>query len=239
MSTHPNAPDAAVDELKRRARRRLMGAIVLALAAAVILPMLLESDPKPLGNDVSIQIPPVDSGKFITPLSPDAAPAARPKAEAATTTTATTATPAAPGPDLARTRTMAASEQRVLGQPAPTVMPSAPEAMRPVAKSAPAVPSEKPASAKANNPASTAAAPADATGLYVVQVAALADVAAAADMAAKLNAAGFSARVEPVATSQGSIQRVRVGAYSSHDSANEALAKIKSAGYGGAIVTSK
>src|ERR1700680_1320871 len=54
----------------RPARGRLVGAIVLALAAAVILPLLLESDPKPLGDDVTIQIPPIDSGKFITPLSP-------------------------------------------------------------------------------------------------------------------------------------------------------------------------
>src|SRR5712671_3344598 len=70
MLTRPEAADPAVEELKRRARRRLVGAIVLALAAAVILPLLLESDPKPLGDDVSIQIPPIDSGKFITPLSP-------------------------------------------------------------------------------------------------------------------------------------------------------------------------
>ena len=74
MYTRPDPSDPAVDELKRRARRRLVGAVVLALAAAVILPLLLESDPKPLGDDVSIQIPPVDSGKFVNPLSP-----ARPK----------------------------------------------------------------------------------------------------------------------------------------------------------------
>jgi|SRR5579862_5841312 len=70
MASHIEAPDLAVDELKRRARRRLVGAVVLALAAAVILPLLLESDPKPLGSDVSIQIPPIDNSKFITPLSP-------------------------------------------------------------------------------------------------------------------------------------------------------------------------
>ena len=52
MATRSAAPDLAVDELKRRARRRLVGAIVLALAAAVILPLLLESDPKPLGDEV-------------------------------------------------------------------------------------------------------------------------------------------------------------------------------------------
>src|ERR1700704_2853933 len=71
MATRPEIADPAVDELKRRARRRLVGAVVLALAAAVMLPMLLESDPKPLGNDVSIQIPPIDPGKFVPPLPPD------------------------------------------------------------------------------------------------------------------------------------------------------------------------
>ena len=61
--------DLAVDELKRKARRRLVGAIVLALAAAVILPLLLEKDPKPLGDDVSVQIPPVDEGRFVNRLT--------------------------------------------------------------------------------------------------------------------------------------------------------------------------
>ncbi len=61
--------DLAVEELKKKARRRLVGAIVLALAAAVILPLLLEKEPKPLGDDVSVQIPPVDEGKFINRLT--------------------------------------------------------------------------------------------------------------------------------------------------------------------------
>jgi DedD protein len=64
-----DAPDINVDELRRRARRRLIGAVVLALAAAVIVPMLLESDPKPLGEDVSVKIPPEDGGKFVNRLS--------------------------------------------------------------------------------------------------------------------------------------------------------------------------
>jgi DedD protein len=65
--------DLNVDELRRRARRRLVGAIVIALAAAVIVPMLLESDPKPLGESVAVKIPPVDDGKFVNRLS-DTAP---------------------------------------------------------------------------------------------------------------------------------------------------------------------
>ena len=59
------ATDINVDELRRRARRRLIGAIVLALAAAVIVPMLLESDPKPLGEDVSVKIPQQDNDKIV------------------------------------------------------------------------------------------------------------------------------------------------------------------------------
>ncbi|HET7032765.1 MAG TPA: SPOR domain-containing protein, partial [Casimicrobiaceae bacterium] len=74
--------DLAVDELKRRARRRLVGAIVLALAAAVILPLLLEKDPKPLGDDVSVQIPPVDEGRFVNRLSPPGATKQAPKSDA-------------------------------------------------------------------------------------------------------------------------------------------------------------
>lgn len=61
--------DPALDELKRKARRRLVGAVVLALAAAVILPMLLEKEPRPLGEDVAVRIPPVDEGKFVNRLS--------------------------------------------------------------------------------------------------------------------------------------------------------------------------
>ncbi len=61
--------DVNVDDLRRRARRRLVGAIVLALSAAVFVPMLLESEPKPLGEDVSVKIPPVDNGKFVNKLS--------------------------------------------------------------------------------------------------------------------------------------------------------------------------
>ena len=42
---------------KKRARRRLVGAVALALAAAVGLPMLLDSEPRPLSGDIAIQIP--------------------------------------------------------------------------------------------------------------------------------------------------------------------------------------
>ena len=77
--------DQIVDEMKRKARRRLVGAIVLALAAAILLPMLLEKEPRPLGDDVSVKIPPVDEGKFINRLTGKSGDAkALPKADEVT-----------------------------------------------------------------------------------------------------------------------------------------------------------
>src|SRR5450631_1638383 len=109
MPMRSDAPELAVDELKRRARRRLVGAIVLALAAAVILPLLLESDPKPLGDEVSIRIPPIDNGRFINPLAPDKG--------------GSIALPAAPdsksGAVATPRKSITDAERRILGQPAP------------------------------------------------------------------------------------------------------------------------
>jgi DedD protein len=42
---------------KKRARRRLIGAVALVLAAVIGLPMLFDSEPKPLADDINIQIP--------------------------------------------------------------------------------------------------------------------------------------------------------------------------------------
>lgn len=45
---------------KKRARRRLVGAIALALAVIIGLPMVLDSEPKPLSGDIAIEIPSKD-----------------------------------------------------------------------------------------------------------------------------------------------------------------------------------
>ncbi|MDS0793690.1 sporulation protein, partial [Burkholderia pseudomultivorans] len=42
---------------KQRARRRLVGAIALVVAAVIVLPMVLDSHPKPVTDDIAIDIP--------------------------------------------------------------------------------------------------------------------------------------------------------------------------------------
>src|SRR5688572_18519067 len=75
-------------QLRRRARRRLIGAIALAIVIAVVLPWVLEGEPQQPEQDVSIQIPSLDS----TPFEPKGVPAAPDTA----TKPDTDAAPAAP-----------------------------------------------------------------------------------------------------------------------------------------------
>jgi DedD protein len=55
-----NEPVDPVLPEKKRARRRLVGAVALVLAVIVVLPMVLDSEPKPLSSDIAIQIPSKD-----------------------------------------------------------------------------------------------------------------------------------------------------------------------------------
>jgi DedD protein len=74
---HDDMAKAISDEelqLKKRARRRLVGAIALVLLVVVFLPMLLDSEPKPLNQDIAITIPPLPSPDS-SPQPATAAPA--------------------------------------------------------------------------------------------------------------------------------------------------------------------
>lgn len=50
--------------LKKRARRRLVGAVALAGLAAVVLPIVMDHEPKPAAPDVEIRIPGQDEKPF-------------------------------------------------------------------------------------------------------------------------------------------------------------------------------
>ena len=72
-----------VNSLKRRGRRRLVGAIALVLVAVIILPMVFDSDPKGSAPPVSVRIPGEDESPFtpkVTPKAPNpAAPVKAPE----------------------------------------------------------------------------------------------------------------------------------------------------------------
>lgn len=66
-----------VNALKRRGRRRLVGAIALVLAAVIVLPMVFDSEPSGTAPPVSVRIPGEDETGFtpkVTPKGPEKAP---------------------------------------------------------------------------------------------------------------------------------------------------------------------
>lgn len=53
----PNVQEEQLVPEKKRARRRLIGAVAMVLAVVTGLPMVLDSEPKPLNKNIQIQIP--------------------------------------------------------------------------------------------------------------------------------------------------------------------------------------
>ncbi|HYN27467.1 MAG TPA: SPOR domain-containing protein [Burkholderiales bacterium] len=104
-------------QLKKRARRRLVGAIALVLLVVVFLPMFLDSEPKPLNQDIAITIPPL--------------PGADSRSQPAT---AASAAVAPSGTDMPHAKTEIAPPLRPA--PAPVVVPKA-EAPKPETRPAP------------------------------------------------------------------------------------------------------
>jgi DedD protein len=251
------APDINVDELRRRARRRLLGAIVLALAAAVIVPMLLESDPKPLGEDVSVRIPPEDNAKFVNRLSDKGAktsgkevaaksePAKEPAPAEPAPASPESATPSsATSPMPAAKKSLAQAEQKVLGAQgkpatASTAAPAAETVAAPAALPAPTPNAAAPPLADPNRDANKDANRDLNKDGFSVQLAAFADDKGANALANKLKRAAYPAYTEPLTTSRGTLWRVRVGPYPSRDAAIEVRDRLKGEGYSGIVAAAK
>lgn len=65
--------------LKRRARHRLIGAVALAIVIAVLLPMVLDSEPKLAGQDIELRIPDKNKvGEFVPRMGMPSAPVSIP-----------------------------------------------------------------------------------------------------------------------------------------------------------------
>ncbi len=96
MTTKPDLSAAEI-ELKRRGRRRLIGAATLGLLAIVVLPMVFDSEPKsgavgnkPVKQEIAINIPPKEGlPPVAAPVVPPPTPVAAPPVAAAPATPVT------------------------------------------------------------------------------------------------------------------------------------------------------
>lgn len=211
-------------QLKRRARRRLIGAVVLVMAIIVVLPMVLDSEPRPPTQEVKVQIPSPDSGVFTSKVVP--VPAA-PESKAA---------PKAPEPAPAK------PPVEEPGKGAATPAPEPREVPKPALKTETELPKEaaaKPAAAKAPKPAvkKPKAAAKPEAGKFVVQVIALADADKAKQMQGQIAAAGIKSYTEVVKTKKGDVTRVRAGPFATRQAAEKARDQLKALGMSGNIAT--
>jgi DedD protein len=246
---------------KKRARRRLVGSIALALAAAVGLPMLLDSEPRPLAGDIAIQIPSKEKAAPLPVPSQPVAIAARDSVDQGEEIVpAPPAKPAVASPAADSARQVA--EVKSASAPPPKPQPAKLEPARPEHKAlakteskADAKPADKPAKtaaraddkpAKSHDDAARALAllegkqadkarEAAAGQKFVVQVAALASQEKAAELQARLREAGIRAYTQKLARPSGELIRVKVGPFSK-DEAEKVRAQLVKLGLSGTLV---
>jgi len=200
-------------QLRRRARRRLIGAIVLVTAIVVVLPMVLDSEPKPVSRDVSVRIPSPDSGTFTTKVAPLPAPKdAKPASKVSEI--------AVPGAPAVQKETPKVTAKPAAG-PSGTAKP---------AKAPPSRKEPGKTSAKKAKPV-----PPLADGQFAVQVIALADAEKAKQIQQRIAAAGIVAYTEIVKTAKGDVTRVRAGPFATREAAEKAKERLKSLGMNGNI----
>lgn len=211
-----------VNALKRRGRRRLVGAIALVLLAAIVLPMVFDPEPRSGVPPVNVRIPSEDGASFSpkagTGMRPAAEPA--PKAVEKPVPPSEPAQPAAkaPEPDDAKARAEPPAKE-------PAKIPE--KRARTIEPEASAKPVEKPVASSAPT-AAPAAAPAGEQ--FVVPVAALAQADRVKELVAKLKSARLPHYTEPVATAGGTVTRIRVGPYSTRESAEDARLRLERIG---------
>jgi len=93
-------------EIRRRGRRRLIGAVTLVVLAVVFVPMILDSEPRQKRNEAALEIPAKDTAPPLPPPAPkpNVTPAAATRSDvtpaAATPQRAGAQEPAAPAPKL-------------------------------------------------------------------------------------------------------------------------------------------
>jgi len=206
-------------ELKRRARRRLVGAIALVVLVVIALPIVLDREPKPVSQDLSIQIPSQDAGSFSSRVLPAESPAV-PAAEARTVDT-----------------------QQVEAKPAvPALKAQAPVTKPPVAKpeAAPtthAAPSKEAAKAATDASAETKPSAVAADGQFIVPLGVFSKADNIKQVRAKAALAGFKTFTESLAGTDR--VRVRAGPFANRDAAEQARNRLKEAGLDVGAVSTK
>ena len=232
--------------LRKRARRRLVGAIMLVLAAVIVLPAIFD---EPKGGsekqEIAINLPATKNNRNDLALKEESVSREFSGMD-------DEASPELPGKSKSGMQHhdeysgMSNDQKRI---PIPGIKPKfdrRPVAVAPEVKNnaavntAAAAPALVPAAAPAATSASPSAAasvavPADATKAFVVQLGAFSDQAKAKQQQANLLSSGFKAYTETLKVDHNEVTRVRIGPFTTRSAAEAELKKLKKIGLDGVV----
>ena len=193
--------------LRKRARRRLIGAFVVVIAMVLILPAVLEDKPQPVSQNVEIVLPPPVASSPNPPI-------------AATGPSIPAQVPATPAPTI--------DDKPKTVEPKETPKPADKESLP-----APTEPAKRPAPLA--EPTDTKPKPTAKPGgeRFHVQVGVFSNAENVKQLQAKLSAQGVKARSETLA--DGKI-RVRAGPFTTRQEAERTGEKIRAAGLSAVVV---
>jgi DedD protein len=218
--------------VERRAKERLVGAIVLMAAAIILIPEMLsgpreQTPPKSAAPDGPLKTYTIDLSRppgTASPTQPAAQEVKPPPPEAvATPTTPMVATQVNP-------------EVAVGTTPSPPVQRDAAEAPANPTREPRMAASAPPAAPRSVEPLASAANAPTSRG-WAVQLGSFSKESTAQKMATDLKAGGHDAFVMPVKSGAGTLYRVRVGPMADRAAAEASLRKLKTLAPGATIVS--
>ena len=228
-----NAPAESVEAIRKRARHRLLGSVVLVLGAVIGLPLLFDSQPRPVAIDTPIVIP--DRNQAAPLLAPSAAKQAAlprevvvdapeaPVVLASEKGTVANASALDPHEEVVTKDTKLAAKTETKPEAKPEVKPE----VKPETKIAQKAEAKVDTKQEAKPEPKTDAKSTDHAVRSVVQVGAFADLAKAKEARSKLEQAGLKTYTQDVDTKEGKRTRVRVGPFATKEEADKTAEKIR------------
>ena len=250
-SSARTSSEAQAAELRVRARRRLIGALVLVLTAVIFVPMLFDSPPEeemPTPVVMPDGIPPLPTEPQLA-LTPEPTQPSGSTNEGNIQQPQPVATaPAGPPAEEPREAPATQAEPQPTPAPAPAPKPAPVETPKP-APSKPASPPKQRtddgsvalALLEGRQPTAPAAKPAQqASGNFVLQVAAYTTESDARSRRDQLSAAGVTnAYVENAVANGKTAYRLRVGPFPTREAAEAAQARLRQLGYNNGLIFTK
>ena len=232
-----NAPAESVEVIRKRARHRLMGSVVLVLGAVVGLPLLFDSQPRPVAIDTPIVIPDRNQASPLSATSGSAKTGAIKEGLAQDQAIAASQTGVAksavnnsagldPHEEVVPKDSKAEAKAEAKLEPKSELKAEAKSEPKSEPKSENKPDAKEAAKAKALLDGKEAPNSGDAVR-SVVQVGAYADLAKAKEARAKLESAGFKTYTQEIDTKDGKRIRVRVGPFATKEEADKTAEKIR------------